>query len=133
MTAGRGLDAAASGPMGPKRAEHVLVLVVAVVAAAAAAGFGLTVWLPGAPLLLRSILAFGFVKLVGDLTGLLLWGRRGAIIVEDFLRGLAFYLAMAFVAAGAIALAARFIGGPVDPAIPAGALYLILLRYDLPR
>lgn len=133
MTALRGLDPDASTPMGPPPREHVVVLALAVVGAAAAAGFGQAAWLPGAPLLLRSVIAFTVVKLAGDLTALLLWGRRGAVIVEDFLRGLGFYLAMGVLTAAAIAVAERFIGGSVDPAIPAGGLYLILLRYELPR
>ncbi len=104
---------------------NLVLLMVVVAAAAVALSAALIRHVPGIGLVGRSVAVFVTTRLVGDGLGLLLWPRDQILFLEDLMRGAAWYAGLGLLAAGAVALAEVFVGGRVDPAVPAVAAYLV--------
>jgi hypothetical protein len=79
------------------------------------------------PVWLMGIASFGLVKLVGDL-GLLAFFRHSVVIFyEDMFWELLAFLLLGALAGGLILAAQSFIGGEVEPYLPALGVYLVFL------
>lgn len=79
------------------------------------------------PSIVRVLVVFIVVKLLGDLVDLVVTGFREIIFYEDFLRDLFSYLLIGLVAWGAITLGGRLTGTEVSAAVPAIGVYLLFL------
>ncbi len=112
------------------RRRRFLALAFRVVAAAVAlwllrailARFGArpSIWL-------ESALVFAAAKAAGDATAILLFRDTVVLFFEDLMWEMVAFIALGLVAAGLILLAARLIGGWVEPFFPALVVYLVYL------
>lgn len=109
-------------PVTEARRSRTGFLKTTIIAGGSLAGLAASLWLPAAfqvwPVVLRTVLLFLIVKAGGELTELILI-RRELIILEDFIRDFSVFAGLAVLSAGCILLAARLIGGWVEPVVPA--------------
>ncbi len=82
--------------------------------------------LPAGNVVLKSILVFGAVRVVGEVW-FLLFRERSTLYLEDMGREMLLYLVAGAVAGVSILAATRLFGAPVDPALPAIGMHTGLL------
>ncbi|MEW6243802.1 MAG: hypothetical protein AB1497_05960 [Bacillota bacterium] len=109
-----------------RRVTYMVLSGVSAVAAALIASAWINRALPAGNVVLKSILVFGAVRVVGEVW-FLLFRERSTLYVEDMGREMLLYLAAGAVAGFSILAAIRFLGSPVDPAIPAIGMHTGLL------
>ena len=79
------------------------------------------------PVWLATVASFGLAKFVGDV-GLLAFFRHSVVVFyEDLFWEMAAFLLLGVLAGGLIVIAEKFIGGAVDPYLPALGVYLVFL------
>lgn len=110
-----------------------IALLVGIVAGAAAVASLATASLTVAAPWPRCFLVFAAVKLVGDAGDFWIHHRHETVFLEDYGREFLYFMVVAAVAAAAIAVARRFIGYYLDPALPAAAAYAVALLASIGR